>query len=42
MEGKSFLLKMKVLLKPKEMETLPVSIKVFPFSLPLTEVTFSD
>ena len=41
MEGKSFLLKMKVLLKQKEMETLPVPIKVFCLSLPVIEATLS-
>ena len=42
LEGKGFLLTMKVLLKEKEMETLPVSIKVFCLSLPVIEAILSD
>ena len=42
MECKSFILKMKVWLKPKEMETRPVSIKVLSLSLPVIETTLSD
>ena len=41
-EGKSFLLTMKVLLKPKDMKSLHVSIKLFSLSLPMIEVTLSD
>ena len=42
MEGKSFLLKIKVSLKPKQMETLPALINVFCFLFPLIEPPLSD
>ena len=42
MEGKSFLLKIKVSLKPKQMETLPVLINVFCFLFPLIDPPLSD
>ena len=41
MAGKSLLLKMKVLLKPKEIETF-VSIKVFCLLLPVIGATLSN
>ena len=41
-KDKSLLLNMKVRLKPKEMETLIVSIKVFSLYLLVIETTLSD
>ena len=42
MEGKSFLSKIKVSLKPKQMETLPVLINIFCFLFPLIEPPLSE
>ena len=42
MDRKSFLLKMKVSLKPNEMETLPISINLFYLLLPVIESPLTE
>ena len=42
MDRKSFLLKMKVSLKPNEMKTLPISINLFYLWLPMIESPLTE